>query len=51
MIVININIIEWTPLLWATQQGHADCVTLLINRGAAIDIRNDQGNKISNYLL
>ena len=30
---------DWTPLMWASQGGHANCVELLLRAGADVNVR------------
>ena len=46
IIQFDISIIGNTPLHQSAHQGHADCMTLLIDRGAAIDVKNNIGNEM-----
>ena len=45
--MINVNIIGASPLHFAAQEGHADCVTLLINNGAEVNTKDNQGYNIN----
>ena len=47
MILININITGASPLHFAAQEGHADCVTILINNGAEVNTKDNQGYNIN----
>ena len=41
MILINVNITGATPLHFAADRGHSDCVTILINSGAEVNTKED----------
>ena len=33
---------KYSPLMLASQFGHADCVTLLLKKGASVDVKSDR---------
>ena len=43
IIWMNVNIIGITPLHCAAGEGHSNCVTLLISRGANIEAQDKTG--------
>ena len=45
------NVIGQTPLHCAAHQGHADCMNILINSGAEVNAKNNEGDNISNSSL
>lgn len=34
----------YTPLHWATDNGHSDAVALLLERGASVNVQNESGD-------
>lgn len=39
-----VTVLGWTPLHDASNEGHADAVTLLLDHGANVNIENDEGD-------
>ena len=33
--------VPWTPLMWASYNGHTECVKVLLERGAQVNMQNE----------